>query len=98
MAVLSMQPWHWIVGIGIACLTVVGISVTPAAIKKRVAGALVGLRWFWIGLLVIGLGWIFLFGLQYRWMPPDKFRPSALPEAFRPGYWRWMLVFVLGAL
>lgn len=93
MNFLSMQVWQWVAAIGTAVLMFIGALLAPASLKARLAKY----RWWFVGLAVLVLAYVFLVALPRR-EPPGRFPASALPEMFRPGYWAWVFAFLMGML
>ncbi|MEO6810778.1 MAG: type VI secretion protein IcmF/TssM N-terminal domain-containing protein [Isosphaeraceae bacterium] len=83
--------WQWVFGVLAALVAlVVGMFAIP-----KLWGRIVRLRWWFAGLSVLVLAWVFLVVLPGRY-PPERFEGSALPSFFRQGYWAWMYLFLLG--
>ena len=93
MSAISNALWQPVVGMLALVAATFAAVFAPQAIKDRLARW----RWLWIGLIVAGLAWLFLYFLPRRY-PPASFDASALPEPFRPAYWRWMFLLLLGVL
>ncbi len=93
MGSAGLMLWQWVAALGAAGLVALTAIFAPSSLKAKIARY----RWWFLGLLVIALGWFFLSYL-HRNHSSAKFPSSALPEEFRPGYWQWMYVFLMGAL
>ena len=91
MQSLGAQAWIWAAAFLTAGIAVVGAFLAPATFWSRV----VRFRWWFAGLGVLVLAWIFLVVLR-RQYPPETFVETALPPVFLRGYWAWLLLFLLG--
>ncbi len=81
---------QWVMVIGTAILVFVAALLAPAKLWAKLSK----LRWWFVGVALIALGWFFLAFLPKKY-PTDRFGDSALPELFRPGYWGWIFLFLL---
>ncbi len=92
MSSMTGPVGQWALGILAALATMV---VAYFALPRMLKFAR-GLGWWLLAVAVLGLAVAFLVVLP-RKFPSTSFPDSALPLAFRGGYWTWLLLFLLVA-